>query len=383
MQITYKRSPNVSHMIIETEEVMAYYANRMLKENTIPGLLSFSESGSGGKVSYWFDITAKKSLHGFFSQEGISKTTVYSFIKSLKECIDSMGQYLLDPNSLILSADTVFVKNDGTGGKAYFACLPVRKNGFAEGFLSVMDFLIRNVDHKNPEAVKLCYGLYEMAEKGETSLGEYLAFLDSCTTTYTEERIILHEDTFAEEARSRSELIESIWEDIPEEEPKRGGILTAIEKIKGMNITEYIKPVKKKKKEKKGRICPKMDYEDFILDPISDEEETYGTTVVLHGDKIYDRRLVYIGRGVHQDMIIDSNPFNIGSREADNDAVIKETVISRCHARISMTDGDYYLEDLESKNGTYLNGRILGFNSKEKLNIGDRISFANIGYRFE
>lgn len=49
-------------------------------------------------------------------------------------------------------------------------------------------------------------------------------------------------------------------------------------------------------------------------------------------------------------------------------------VVSRVHARIVVQDGDYYVEDLGSSNGTYLNDEALKPNEPRLLGMDDRIS---------
>ncbi|MCP4374106.1 MAG: FHA domain-containing protein [Deltaproteobacteria bacterium] len=48
------------------------------------------------------------------------------------------------------------------------------------------------------------------------------------------------------------------------------------------------------------------------------------------------------------------NEIMIG-RNAENDIVIENLAVSKEHARIVKQDGAYYIEDLNSTNGTYLN----------------------------
>lgn len=62
-------------------------------------------------------------------------------------------------------------------------------------------------------------------------------------------------------------------------------------------------------------------------------------------------------------------------RDADADLSIEEYVVSRRHARISRKDGSMVAEDLDSKNGTYVNNRRI---TSATLHDGDRIAFGTI-----
>ena len=57
-------------------------------------------------------------------------------------------------------------------------------------------------------------------------------------------------------------------------------------------------------------------------------------------------------------------------RSSDLDMVLVEDMVSRQHSRISATDGELYIEDLGSTNGTFVNGEKV---SKKRLKEGDRI----------
>jgi putative nucleotidyltransferase with HDIG domain len=68
-------------------------------------------------------------------------------------------------------------------------------------------------------------------------------------------------------------------------------------------------------------------------------------------------------------------PLTIG-RDAENSIVLDHTAISRFHCRITSENGQYFVHDLGSTNGTYLNGRRI---SREPLSPGDELIIANIG----
>jgi pSer/pThr/pTyr-binding forkhead associated (FHA) protein len=61
----------------------------------------------------------------------------------------------------------------------------------------------------------------------------------------------------------------------------------------------------------------------------------------------------------------------LGSEAREVDIAISDSKVSRLHARISYVNRQYYLEDLGSKNGTFLNG--IPINKKTPLEAGDYI----------
>ncbi|MBU5257033.1 FHA domain-containing protein [Tissierella praeacuta] len=67
-------------------------------------------------------------------------------------------------------------------------------------------------------------------------------------------------------------------------------------------------------------------------------------------------------------------------RHGDNTIVVKDPFVSKRHFQIIEDEGDYYLEDLNSANGTYLNGdRIFDV---VRLNDGDIIRVGQIEFLF-
>ena len=65
------------------------------------------------------------------------------------------------------------------------------------------------------------------------------------------------------------------------------------------------------------------------------------------------------------------------------DVLLPLPTVSRMHARIVFKDGAYYLGDLRSANGTYVNGKRLSAGEAVRLVPGDRVGFADAVYTFE
>ncbi|HNG60707.1 MAG TPA: FHA domain-containing protein, partial [Cellvibrionaceae bacterium] len=66
-------------------------------------------------------------------------------------------------------------------------------------------------------------------------------------------------------------------------------------------------------------------------------------------------------------------------REPSCDIPINSLHISRQHARITQTPTGFFLEDLNSANGTYING--LKLTTPVALQIGDLVCFDDQGFR--
>lgn len=81
--------------------------------------------------------------------------------------------------------------------------------------------------------------------------------------------------------------------------------------------------------------------------------------------------LRYINKlGISKDIELTGEPLSIGrSREAD--IPLLDDKISRVHCGIRLSEGEFYLKDLKSRNGTFVNGKRV--EDTVKLKPGDRI----------
>lgn len=70
--------------------------------------------------------------------------------------------------------------------------------------------------------------------------------------------------------------------------------------------------------------------------------------------------------------ILEPGEYIIG-RYPSNDIVLPDPYVSRRHARIFYRDGDWFIEDLESTNGTVVNNEDIRGKGSRKLSDGDEI----------
>lgn len=84
-------------------------------------------------------------------------------------------------------------------------------------------------------------------------------------------------------------------------------------------------------------------------------------------------RLHIVHLGVERDVFVDQ-PETILGREATNPVAIKDPLASRRHARITIEDGEFWIEDLKSLNGTRVNGEVI---TRRKLADNDQIKIGD------
>lgn len=79
-----------------------------------------------------------------------------------------------------------------------------------------------------------------------------------------------------------------------------------------------------------------------------------------------------------------TDPLLIGRDESLANLVIKDSFISRTHAAILEEEGKFFVQDLHSKNGTFVNDERLesGERSVEPLKDGDRVRFNIVEFKF-
>ena len=87
------------------------------------------------------------------------------------------------------------------------------------------------------------------------------------------------------------------------------------------------------------------------------------------------------GMGAYPDYELSERKCQIGNNPTA-DLYIQKDTVSNTHAYIEYIEGQYYIEDLNSTNGTYVNETPVNYKQKVKLNSGDEIRFANVRYQF-
>lgn len=125
-------------------------------------------------------------------------------------------------------------------------------------------------------------------------------------------------------------------------------------------------------------------------------EDALEKTIIfqVHSEKIQDKiqeqsieqrrisaRLISLKTGKTEQ--IDKERWYIGKNKANDYVIFDNPAVSRRHACIRCEKNDYYIEDLNSLNGTFVNGNEVNGKEKIKLSDRDKIVIADEVFEFQ
>jgi len=113
-----------------------------------------------------------------------------------------------------------------------------------------------------------------------------------------------------------------------------------------------------------------------------DPEDDTHTVLLWSREQKQDVRRLVSEDGKTESIEILYYPFLIGKQENLTDYILSSDTVSRLHVRIDRSGEHYSLTDLNSTNGTFLNGKRLETNESVDLNVGDKVGIADMTFWF-
>lgn len=109
------------------------------------------------------------------------------------------------------------------------------------------------------------------------------------------------------------------------------------------------------------------------------------TTVLSAGMQTAQASCAYLIRSKNNEKILLNKPvFRIGKEKSYVDYFIGDnTAISRSHVNITARDKEYFIQDTNSTNHTFVNGAMIQSNVEVQISHGDKIRLANEEFEFK
>ena len=367
MQIEYGRNSQSSFMRILLDGEIQKIEEAMLSRNNIDGLLEtmWQKEDMGYVLRY--NITGKQALDVMLENVIADERLLISLIQEICLLCKRLERFLLSLDGMVLEPEMIYW--DTKKEKFYFCYYPGQHRDFQNNFTRLMEYLLTKTDHKNTQAVEIVYGVYETLMQEGNNVNEIQEQLEKIRKSWKD----------AEEVEIQESNIDNKQEAVMRERRVfkcKSNIIKAIEEWIKKKSNIWIKVEWQKK------IAQKKKMAEFIFEPEEQPEKSGIPTILLSAENQEVQGILrYEGSASLKDIYISKIPFLIGSEEGC-DGVIDDATVSRKHALISKVDEIYFIEDMNSSNGTRVEGELLCYKTKISLKKNDMIQFSNQRYRF-
>lgn len=431
MRTEYRRDLQHSYLVLSPgEKQEEAYPLRMITENQIQGLLSCSCRRMNEEILYYYDITSRISLAERCLCRKITGKELIVLIQSLIRVLTVMDEYLLNGNSLCLKPEYIYM--DVQMNTVDFCYVPGELWDLEENFRELLEGILPLLDHQNQEDVLVGYGLYHYAVQESFSVEGLQRLLEQYRRDgdHSEKDESSEDEPQPEEPEERrydmapekyEAALDAFFEDEQEETRSHPAAVTlstvgiilygmtgwylwrnfrgylwawggGIALIFGIAVL-FIWKRKKDREEilpesesvetqKKETIEPnRAKQPELIIKEGKRMEEACNTQILRPGcgtgTYILEERYPNAG---HQVKLNENSIQFIGHLESMADVILPSNAVSRLHARFRRDKDGCYLRDLNSRNGTWVNGQELQGEQEVEIKPGDEIRFADMIY---
>lgn len=362
-EITYQRDVNKSYMKIPAV-IESCLDEKLIFRKDYQGILPVEKCYVNGAGQYWYNISGRQALDTYCRVNSISHNFFEMLILRICSQLEILEWNLIDTSCLVVDPELIFVNS--TGEDVSFVLYPDTKGNFWDELQQLLEYLLTKLNHTDPEGVRRAYRLYDL------TLAEGYSIAELKETILTARERKIEEETLVAAGVESTEEVAQI-------EPKKEvDVFQDIEK-KLQGLLERVKEILWVKKENKEDI-PMVVYPE---DEVEEEENIQLNPTICLAASLGAPRgiLVYEGMGDYPDFVLEQGTSILGKNPRARLHINRET-ISQFHAKLDYYEKNYYIEDMNSTNGTFLNDEMLNYKEKKMLSAGDVIRFADVKYRF-
>lgn len=401
LKTEYKRDFKNNYMLISFEEEeeadIEKYEFKMLENNYISGLMKFKLVKDNEKTIFCYDITSKQSLSRILEYKPIGLEDIKKIVLGIIRAITNMERFLLGTCGLLLNTDYIYA--DPESLDLALCYLPCIKEEMQSKLSDLFAQILAKIDQNDHEGVVLAYSLYQESLKDNCVFSDLLSIMNKHNKN-TKKEILLKiadaehnkEDVYESD---KAKSIESKTKDRVEIFSIKSLFRMKKEKAKVNSPIQESKNSYKKKKKEESPPEEELDEENeewlelFENSKSTERSNTYEEKDCTHTvllSEASENKADYILKSSDktvEDIKISYFPFIIGKQERICDYIIKSEMVSRLHLRIDKDRGEKFsIRDLNSLNGTKLEGRLLDNEEVAELSLGNEVEIADLRYMF-
>ena len=417
------------------------YIVGMFAHNDIPAFVPVSFKSLNLENYFCYNMNGLIPINQSFEMNKLTADRIEAFLRSIIKAAKSMEEFLLPFDRLITDEAYIY---ESLGKKDEFHWIYGIESGSCT-FTRLFERLLDRVDYKDDSAVKMIYSLYQAAKESEGMQGvstggslqrirekaeeilsaphmsldmrareliraenernsiKRLKGIETGTGDKACSKEIEGADSMARRYRAEAESKKSRSQRVDiEDAPKAKLSLfkqrqneeksdkTMFVKSKLKKVWDYLnadigsKPEKLVDLQAVGENEISYNVREVKQPKIEASDNAGEATTLLTGAMISNGIYCLKPEDTNEDNILLTEfPFFIGKSGDKTHHTIEDSTVSRFHARIDREEEELWLTDLNSTNGTFLNGiRLMPF-GRMRVNKGDSIVISRKRYEFK
>lgn len=388
-QAEFVRSLNCNYerILLDEKPEENRYQYCIVSRGGIRGLLPCSLRYINGEAYLYYDISSTQNVMQLYSGRKVDRSWMRDFLWNMQKIRQELERFLLDEGNLIWYPAQIF--QDLEKNNFYFMYIPYHEG--ETGFGELLEYLVESIDYEDEILVECVYKMYEQYESlGPVYLQEQIytdgkvlnGRTEVCSRESTNE--MTKETGEAQIAKTADRTEGVIYEELQPVQWTVGlaGTDGEEEKNEKKGIRYLLDSRRKKQKEERAALLQQTRLamaECAVCEESVYVQEDLGRTVYMEENSGQEQH-VYKLYTVEGKVMAEFKgaALVIGKKKEEADCVLAEGSVSRLHARITLENGEFYLEDLNSTNGTFKNGLRMQPYEKRILQPEDELKLGKI-----
>ncbi len=432
MKTEYSRDSQKQYLVLSDGNLLSSdaFPVRMLTENEIPGFLSCRIEEIDSGQYFLYDITSLRPLRDLLRTEPADRELLRALLRVLADAMETLERYLLPADYLQLQPELIFLEKREKVFR--LVCCPDRDSSFGEQLQTLSEFLLHVLRDDDRDAVVIAYSFYQKCRDDVITSGTLRQLaqkraarapapaqghrgsgpVNNAQAVPSSGQVSSEKEAGDISAGEQNEDRLQDWlfpaagrKRERKSRPLRAFLIFLSDLLsgrkKGMFNGRSGNPgmTGKRTERKTGRAGKKIGGVDFPEEnarrgrrSVSGREIPFGraepehTVFLSGGDRglTGPRAVLLPEQGSGQPPLhLERDQSVLGRNPAAADLVISSPLVSRVHARLRWISGRYCIEDIASRNGTWLNGRALMPGSLKPLESGDELVLGDRKFRYE
>lgn len=359
-------------ILINPEHAGGYCEKLMLKHPKSEWLEVRKEQKEND-IYYLYNITGLKSLKSIFSALPVKLAEWKQLLGQIIETLEEGREYLLNDTDFVLSESYLYVNPQNM--KLYFCYVPGYGIPLIKQLADLFEYFLNRIDYSDRNLVELLYDCYQLCVTEQATLEKLKEKLG-----------------WQGEVREETPVSVVREEQLPEPEHEESyvnwlrGIFPFLNRDKSRSENKSKKRAEKEKEkaditnsDTKRNEWKEHDHRE-INAKLAEEEDESRTRILSVRKEAPRVQLLWEQTG--EVIFIERFPFYVGSHAEYANFYCGSDGISRLHFCIKEKKGVYFLSDLNSTNGTYINQKEVAMGEEKRLLSGDVIQAGNEEFVF-